>query len=264
MNSATLGGGSGLRVSDAFRITCRKYQPAFERVCATPCCQLRCYHHTNMPLGRSHGYDPVEIQHPDLDRPPTIGQSSRRTSYDTTQEVDYDAKSYTSTTPLGDPPSYPPFPKASKHAHVQGQATHHQHIEGLPYNSGSQSRPHNSRDSSWDLLAGIHKFEHEYEEFDTRKVSQPHLQFAEGDLPQNRFVRFYHYLLSVSIVTRWTLFIVPVLAILWIPGILSLTQFPNANVSSRWMNDPQVLIFLSALDCKTLLVVHMAHCSMGW
>ena len=180
-----------------------------------------------MPLGRSQGYGPVGIQHPDEDKP---GLSSRRTSYDTTREGDYDAKSYASTTPLGDPPSYPPLP--NKHVHMPDGGSHHQHIDGLPYSSSSQSRPHNSRDSSWDLLAGVHKFEHGYQEFDTRKVSETHLQFAEGDIPQNRLVRFYHYLLSFSIVTRWTLFIVPVLAILWIPGILSVTQFPNARVSS--------------------------------
>lgn len=193
-----------------------------------------------MPLGRSQGYDAVELQHPDSDRPPITGQYSRRTSYDTTQEGDYDAKSYHSTTPFGDPPSYPPLPsqtKASKHVHMPDEGTHQQPVdryEGLPYSSSSQTRPHNPRNSSWDLLAGVQKFEHGYEEFDARKVSEAHLQFAEGDIPQNKLVRFYHYLLSFSIVTRWMLFIVPMLAILWIPGILSLTRFPNAEVSSRF------------------------------
>jgi hypothetical protein len=37
-------------------------------------------------------------------------------------------------------------------------------------------------------------------------------------------------MINASIVTRWILFIVPLLGILWIPGILSLTKFPNANV----------------------------------
>lgn len=39
--------------------------------------------------------------------------------------------------------------------------------------------------SSWDLLAGIRKFEHSYEEFDTRNASEAHLAFAEGDIPSN-------------------------------------------------------------------------------
>lgn len=43
-------------------------------------------------------------------------------------------------------------------------------------------------------------------------------------------VKFYNYLLNVSIVTRWLLFIVPVMALLWIPGIIGLTTFPNATI----------------------------------
>lgn len=46
-----------------------------------------------------------------------------------------------------------------------------------------------------------------------------------------QLVRLYYYLLSFSIITRWLLFIVPLLAILWIPGILHFTRFPNAEVS---------------------------------
>ena len=43
-------------------------------------------------------------------------------------------------------------------------------------------------------------------------------------------MRFWNYLINVSIVTRWTLFIVPVLAIIWIPGILQFTRFPVGKV----------------------------------
>ncbi|KAF5370669.1 hypothetical protein D9758_001813 [Tetrapyrgos nigripes] len=89
--------------------------------------------------------------------------------------------------------------------------------------------PHNS---SWDLLNGFKRFEHEYEEFDTRRAAQNHLAFAEGDIPQNRFSKAYHFFLNFSIVTRWFLFIVPVLAILWIPGILQFTTFPDGTVWS--------------------------------
>jgi hypothetical protein len=39
-------------------------------------------------------------------------------------------------------------------------------------------------------------------------------------------------MINASIVTRWFLFIVPILGVLWIPGILSLTKFPHANVSN--------------------------------
>ncbi|KII92920.1 hypothetical protein PLICRDRAFT_103857 [Plicaturopsis crispa FD-325 SS-3] len=89
---------------------------------------------------------------------------------------------------------------------------------------------HTSVWGSSEILSGIRKFEHGYEEFDPRNASQAHLAFAEGDMPANKFSRFYNYLLNVSIVTRWILFIVPVLAIVWIPGILGLTRFPKANV----------------------------------
>ncbi|KAI0675104.1 Mechanosensitive ion channel-domain-containing protein [Trametes maxima] len=81
------------------------------------------------------------------------------------------------------------------------------------------------RNGSWDLLAGMRKFEHGYERFDSRNASEAHLAFADGDL-----AKLYNYLLNVSIVTRWFLFIVPVLAILWIPGILGFTKFPDTRI----------------------------------
>ncbi|KAG8747158.1 hypothetical protein FRC10_002207 [Ceratobasidium sp. 414] len=90
-------------------------------------------------------------------------------------------------------------------------------------------RPGHPRNPSWDLLAGIGR---DIEGFDTRNASQAHLQFAEGDMPKNGLVRFYNYLLNLSIVTRWILYIVPVLALLWIPGIVQLTAVPKANIWS--------------------------------
>lgn len=42
--------------------------------------------------------------------------------------------------------------------------------------------------------------------------------------------KVYSYLVSASIVTRWILFVLPILGIVWIPGILSLTTFPHAAV----------------------------------
>lgn len=44
--------------------------------------------------------------------------------------------------------------------------------------------------------------------------------------------KLYNYLLNVSIVTRWALFIIPVLGILWIPGILGFTKYPDTRVST--------------------------------
>ncbi|KAF8906527.1 hypothetical protein CPB84DRAFT_1675669, partial [Gymnopilus junonius] len=42
----------------------------------------------------------------------------------------------------------------------------------------------------------------------------------------------YSYLVRASIITRWIIFIVPILGIIWIPGILYLTTFHNARVWS--------------------------------
>ncbi|KAI0769601.1 Mechanosensitive ion channel-domain-containing protein [Trametes elegans] len=94
---------------------------------------------------------------------------------------------------------------------------------------GSRPRPV-SRNGSWDLLAGMRKFETGYEQFDSANASESHLAFADGDVPKNKLSRLYNYLLNVSIVTRWFLFIVPVLGLLWIPGILGLTKYPDSTI----------------------------------
>ena len=108
----------------------------------------------------------------------------------------------------------------------------------------------NEKDS-WDVRSGWKKMENDYEKFDTRHAKEAYLVYADGDVPKDKasrvsflpilklierslslsqITKFYHYLLNVSIITRWFLFIVPLLAILWIPGILAVTLFPNAKV----------------------------------
>ena len=78
-------------------------------------------------------------------------------------------------------------------------------------------------------------------------------------------MRLYNYLINVSIVTRWFLFIVPVLALFWIPGILGITTFPNATVCPGFLLDPFVGSQLQLdLGCETPLVEYMAECRMGW
>jgi hypothetical protein len=61
-------------------------------------------------------------------------------------------------------------------------------------------------------------------------------------MPLIQLARFYNYLLNVSIITRWTLFIVPIAGILWIPGILGLTEFPNAQV--RASSAPRIALIV--------------------
>ncbi|KJA19910.1 hypothetical protein HYPSUDRAFT_842053 [Hypholoma sublateritium FD-334 SS-4] len=51
-----------------------------------------------------------------------------------------------------------------------------------------------------------------------------------GKQPKTTLGKVYSYLISASIVTRWILFVLPILGIVWIPGILSLTTFPRAAV----------------------------------
>lgn len=53
----------------------------------------------------------------------------------------------------------------------------------MPTPDPAGGRGHISKSPSWDLLAGYRKFEHSYEEFDTRKASEKHLVFADGDVP---------------------------------------------------------------------------------
>ncbi|KAJ7045534.1 Mechanosensitive ion channel-domain-containing protein [Mycena alexandri] len=104
-----------------------------------------------------------------------------------------------------------------------------------PERAGGMPRPPHLQprtSDSWDLLSGVRKMEHAYQEFDpARNASEAHLAYAEGDIPNNEASKLYHYLLNVSIVSRWILFIVPVMAIIWIPGILVLAgTAPHAEV----------------------------------
>ncbi|KAF8577750.1 hypothetical protein K439DRAFT_1417934 [Ramaria rubella] len=49
-------------------------------------------------------------------------------------------------------------------------------------------------------------------------------------MSKNKLSRLYDYLLNTSILTRWFVFITPVLGLLWIPGILGLTAFPATQI----------------------------------
>ncbi|KAJ7096303.1 Mechanosensitive ion channel-domain-containing protein [Mycena epipterygia] len=137
-------------------------------------------------------------------------------------------------------PTYPPFPHLDEMSSIP--------LSNLnPSSSRPDTRPvqmpqaydperaaggmPDPRHSSWDLLSGIKKMEHSYQEFDpSRNASESHLVFADGDLPKNQASKLYNYLLNVSIVSRWILFIVPVLALVWIPGILVLTTSKSSKV----------------------------------
>ncbi|KAH9963910.1 Mechanosensitive ion channel-domain-containing protein [Russula dissimulans] len=132
----------------------------------------------------------------------------------------------------------PPLPAAPIYTSSQTQAVqglppqaYHEHHEHQPKTQNREQRPdHSVRNSSWDLLGGARKFGQAYEQFDPRNASEQHLVFADGDLPNAKASFFFFFLLNASIVTRWTLFILPVLAILWIPGIIGLTASPRGQI----------------------------------
>lgn len=189
------------------------------------------------------GYDPVNLNHPvdshirgdsnDLDSVQNVFLSATSSSmYPPGPQQHRGASLSQSSLPLG--------AGAPKRVHIVDDSldanarsrSYDAERGGFP--SPSMSEPvkpsAHSRGSSWDILNGIRKFEHSYEEFDSRNASQSHLVYAEGDIPNNKVSRLYNYLLNVSIVTRWILFILPVMTILWIPGILQFTTFPNASV----------------------------------
>ncbi|KZT26735.1 hypothetical protein NEOLEDRAFT_1131748 [Neolentinus lepideus HHB14362 ss-1] len=179
-------------------------------------------------------YDPIELHPPGESVGHSAGQSVR-TRQNSMSGVSEDSNH--SNAPLQGGPGvtrYPPRPSdSSRQVQIIPEPVHGAGAYDPQNGAGESNRGHKARydrSGSWDMLAGIRKFEHEYSEFDARNASESHLAFAEGDAPNNKFARLYNYLLNVSIVTRWAIFIIPVIALLWIPGILGLTTFPNAEI----------------------------------
>ncbi|KAK0461093.1 Mechanosensitive ion channel-domain-containing protein [Desarmillaria tabescens] len=188
------------------------------------------------------GYDPVSLEHPDSH---IRGDSN---DVESAQNIPLSATSSSMYPPApqqrrGASPSQSSLPLgagAPKRVHIVDDSfdvnarSQSYDAESGGFSSPSMPEPvkppAHSRGSSWDILNGIRKFEHSYEEFDSRNASQSHLVYADGDMPNNKVSKLYNYLLNVSIVSRWILFILPIMAILWIPGILQLTTFPNAMV----------------------------------
>lgn len=203
-----------------------------------------------MSTAKHSGYHSIDLPAPEPKRP-LQGKDSL--------DLDRAASlSYTSHMPLNKnnaAQSTTSLP-AQHGAYVDGLSQPQVGLEGLPPQANydlqqpGQHTP-STRHSSWDML-GARKIGQAYERFDPRNASEQHLAFADGDLPNSKvifffrlqfmwmavspgltthqFVRFYQFLLNASIVTRWTLFILPVLGILWIPGILGLTASPNGKV----------------------------------
>jgi hypothetical protein len=74
--------------------------------------------------------------------------------------------------------TYPPSPGDNNKLYDAEKAQ--PMLESIPL---QPKRPTHSRSSSWDILK---KIERGYDQFDARNASEPHLAFAEGDIPKNR------------------------------------------------------------------------------
>jgi hypothetical protein len=225
-------------------------------------------------------YEPVELKHINMEQRPKISQGLSSDTAQSTQVGD-DVKSSQSDSPLGTPSTYPPSPSQmispypSKRVRKPDEAVHSSHLEhdteraagfeGLPYDDPPLSRPPNGRSSGWNIFAGVKKFEHDYEEYDPRNATEAHPAFAEGDVPKDKvsynivlrsatrpkecwqLTKLYNFLLNFSIVTRWTIFIIPALIALWIPGILSFTKYPGAQVSCYYKSIVFICLFVICL-----------------
>lgn len=143
---------------------------------------------TSIPRQSHEGYYPVGLQHPNAGDESNL-QPSPTMSYPPRPQLER-METSGSRSPLslesGDRPG---FPSGSRY-----DAERTQNISGMPYSHKSD----NNRTSSWDLLAGIKKIEHSYEEFDSRNASQAHLAYADGDIPKNKVCHKLGFILIYS------------------------------------------------------------------
>ena len=135
-----------------------------------------------------------------------------------------------------------------------------------------KKRPQQGRTTSWDLLGE----RAEWEDYNPAKASVENLRFAEGDVGTNpvcsacqasppsqvlilQFSKFYYWCLNRSIIFRWALYIVPVLALLWIPGIVQESAAPNAQVWGVPLVSFRPLSMPLEHGLMAVVVVHLAH-----
>ncbi|WOO85247.1 Mechanosensitive ion channel protein Msy1 [Vanrija pseudolonga] len=86
------------------------------------------------------------------------------------------------------------------------------------------------RSASWDRLGTPDAERAEWENFNPANSKVQRLRFAEGDAGKTKLSRLYLWLLNRGIVIRWSMFIIPILALLWIPGIVGLTMDSDPTV----------------------------------
>lgn len=161
-------------------------------------------------LHKQSGYEQIDLtafrSQEDLSR------ASRRDSIPTVTSHAQDNMSINSAAPLHQQTNpidtgYPPV-SSSLGGHLtpvdESRVQFSPTVSDVEANKDGMGRPHPqmptpghpNKSQSWDLLAGYRKFEHSYEEFDTRNASEKHLVFADGDVP-NTAVSFalsvHHY-----------------------------------------------------------------------
>ena len=163
---------------------------------------------TRVPMGNQGGpYSPVSRRNPsdesDNSMPGPIMHESNPGAYtanpfastggseyhydDTTRAAD--SFSLHSTAPLaprpGIPrmsPDVPPMPAPA----APGMPMTPDYSKRPPLSQSTTGLSHRPGASSWDLLAGIRKFESDYEGYDARNAREEHLRFAQGDMPSNK------------------------------------------------------------------------------
>ncbi|ORY33717.1 Mechanosensitive ion channel-domain-containing protein [Naematelia encephala] len=91
-----------------------------------------------------------------------------------------------------------------------------------------QKRPKTTRGASWDLLGE----RPDWEGYNPAQASVENLRYAQGDVGTTKLSRLYYWALNRGIIVRWALYIIPILALLWIPGIVGVTAAPNGKVWS--------------------------------
>ena len=122
-----------------------------------------------------------------------------------TQVGDYDMKSFqtNSSSPLPTPSTHPPLSSQPMAPNPKNLARMPDEVKGrlrierdTERTAGHQGMPHdNDIGSSCDILAGIKKFEQDYEQYDAKDASSSAFAYADGDLPNDK-VSGYHCLVG--------------------------------------------------------------------
>ncbi|WVQ85247.1 hypothetical protein IAT38_007412 [Cryptococcus sp. DSM 104549] len=227
----------------------------------------------DMPEGEGEGYGMHELPHQTSRSPlapadgeiagPTMTSSLTPTIHaapaSTTPggRVHYPPSPYMATTPgAGGPETYhtvplqdapnsaTPMTSGQNTPYENSSANKKKHWSFLPGHSSNLSlekggdaekptRPRNQRGTSWDLLGDKSG---EWEEFNPKNASVENLRFAEGDAGTNRFSRLYYWALNQGLWARWAMYIIPVLILLWIPGIVYYAGVDNAAIWAVHLN----------------------------